>query len=35
MAPLTRAFSPGGAATAQVAAYYRRRAEGEVGLIIS
>ncbi|MBP5059203.1 NADH:flavin oxidoreductase [Pseudomonas chlororaphis] len=35
MAPLTRSFSPGGVATAEVAAYYRRRAEGEVGLIIS
>ncbi len=35
MAPLTRSFSPGGVVTAQVAAYYRRRAEGEVGLIIS
>ena len=35
MAPMTRSFSPGGVATADVAAYYRRRAEGEVGLIIS
>ena len=35
MAPMTRSFSPGGVPTAEVAAYYRRRAEGEVGLIIS
>ena len=35
MAPMTRSFSPGGVPTADVAAYYRRRAEGEVGLIIS
>jgi len=35
MAPMTRAFSPGGVATADVAAYYRRRAENQVGLIIS
>jgi 2,4-dienoyl-CoA reductase-like NADH-dependent reductase (Old Yellow Enzyme family) len=35
MAPMTRAFSPGGVPTADVAAYYRRRAEGEVGLILS
>ena len=35
MAPMTRSFSPGGVATAEVAAYYRRRAENEVGLIIS
>jgi 2,4-dienoyl-CoA reductase-like NADH-dependent reductase (Old Yellow Enzyme family) len=35
MAPMTRSFSPGGVATADVAAYYRRRAEGEVGLIVS
>jgi len=35
MAPMTRSFSPGGVATADVAAYYRRRAEGDVGLIIS
>jgi 2,4-dienoyl-CoA reductase-like NADH-dependent reductase (Old Yellow Enzyme family) len=35
MAPMTRSFSPGGIATPDVAAYYRRRAEGEVGLIIS
>jgi 2,4-dienoyl-CoA reductase-like NADH-dependent reductase (Old Yellow Enzyme family) len=35
MAPMTRYFSPNGVPTAQVAAYYRRRAEGEVGLLIS
>lgn len=35
MAPMTRSFSPGGVATSEVAAYYRRRAEADVGLIIS
>lgn len=35
MAPMTRSFSPGGIPTADVAAYYRKRAEGEVGLILS
>jgi 2,4-dienoyl-CoA reductase-like NADH-dependent reductase (Old Yellow Enzyme family) len=35
MAPMTRSFSPGGVATAQVVDYYRRRAENGVGLIIS
>jgi 2,4-dienoyl-CoA reductase-like NADH-dependent reductase (Old Yellow Enzyme family) len=35
MAPMTRSFSPGGVPTANVAAYYRKRAEGEVGLILS
>lgn len=35
MAPMTRGFSPGGVPGEDVAAYYRRRAEGEVGLIIS
>lgn len=35
MAPMTRSFSPGGIPTAEVAAYYRKRAEGEVGLILS
>jgi len=35
MAPMTRSFSPGGVATDDVAAYYRRRAENEVGLIIT
>ena len=35
MAPMTRSFSPGGVAGADVAAYYRRRAENQVGLIIT
>jgi 2,4-dienoyl-CoA reductase-like NADH-dependent reductase (Old Yellow Enzyme family) len=35
MAPMTRAFSPGGVPGEDVAAYYRRRAEGGVGLILS
>lgn len=35
MAPMTRSFSPGGVPGDQVAAYYRKRAEGEVGLILS
>jgi 2,4-dienoyl-CoA reductase-like NADH-dependent reductase (Old Yellow Enzyme family) len=35
MAPMTRSFSPGGIPTAEVAAYYRRRAEHGVGLIIT
>src|SRR5271155_1287230 len=35
MAPMTRSFSPGGVPTEDVAAYYRRRAEGGVGLIIT
>ncbi len=35
MAPMTRSFSPGGVATDDVATYYRRRAEGQVGLIIT
>ena len=35
MAPMTRSFSPGNAPNEDVAAYYRRRAEGEVGLILS
>ena len=35
MAPMTRSFSPGGVPTEDVAQYYRRRAEDEVGLIIS
>ena len=35
MAPMTRAFSPGGVPTPEVAAYYRRRAVGDVGLILS
>lgn len=35
MAPMTRSFSPGGVPTAEVAEYYRRRAENDVGLIIT
>lgn len=35
MAPMTRNFSPEGVPNADVAAYYRRRAEGGVGLIVS
>ncbi|GGF11860.1 NADH:flavin oxidoreductase [Hymenobacter cavernae] len=35
MAPMTRSFSPNGIPGADVAAYYRRRAEGQVGLILS
>ncbi len=35
MAPMTRRFSPGGIPNADVAHYYRRRAEGGVGLIIT
>jgi 2,4-dienoyl-CoA reductase-like NADH-dependent reductase (Old Yellow Enzyme family) len=35
MAPMTRSFSPGGVPPAEVAAYYRRRAENGVGLIIT
>ncbi len=35
MAPMTRSFSPGGVPNDAVAAYYRRRAENEVGLIIT
>jgi 2,4-dienoyl-CoA reductase-like NADH-dependent reductase (Old Yellow Enzyme family) len=35
MAPMTRKRSPRGVPTAEVAAYYRRRAEGGVGLIIT
>ncbi|HMU13780.1 MAG TPA: NADH:flavin oxidoreductase [Flavobacteriales bacterium] len=35
MAPMTRSFSPGGIPGPDVAAYYRRRAEGDVGLILS
>jgi 2,4-dienoyl-CoA reductase-like NADH-dependent reductase (Old Yellow Enzyme family) len=35
MAPMTRYFSPGGVPTADVAAYYRRRATAGVGLILS
>ncbi|MBC7688437.1 MAG: NADH:flavin oxidoreductase [Aquabacterium sp.] len=35
MAPMTRSFSPDGVPTNDVATYYRKRAEGEVGLILS
>ena len=35
MAPMTRNQSPGGIPTEEVAKYYERRAEGEVGLIIT
>ena len=35
MAPMTRSHSPNGHPTEDVAAYYRRRAEGGVGLIIT
>jgi len=35
MAPMTRTFSPGNVPNKDVAAYYRRRAEGNVGLIIT
>lgn len=35
MAPMTRSFSPEGVPGDNVAAYYRRRAGGEVGLILS
>ena len=35
MAPMTRSLSPGGVPGPDVAAYYRRRAEGGVGLIVT
>jgi 2,4-dienoyl-CoA reductase-like NADH-dependent reductase (Old Yellow Enzyme family) len=35
MAPMTRSFSPGGVPGEDVAAYYRRRAEGGVGRIVT
>ncbi|WP_140986769.1 NADH:flavin oxidoreductase [Asticcacaulis tiandongensis] len=35
MAPMTRQFSPHGVPTQDVAAYYQRRAEGGVGLILT
>jgi 2,4-dienoyl-CoA reductase-like NADH-dependent reductase (Old Yellow Enzyme family) len=35
MAPMTRSMSPGGVPTAEVAGYYRRRAQNGVGLIIT
>ena len=35
MAPMTRSFSPGGVPGANVADYYARRAEAQVGLIVT
>ena len=35
MAPMTRSFSPGGVPGENVAEYYERRADGDVGLILS
>ena len=35
MAPMTRSFSPGGIPGDDVAAYYKRRAENQVGLILT
>ena len=35
MAPMTRSFSPNGIPTDEVAKYYQKRGEGEVGLILS
>src|SRR5512139_2296731 len=35
MAPMTRNFSPGGVPGDDVVAYYRRRAKGGVGLIVT
>ena len=35
MAPMTRSFSPDGVPGQNVAAYYRARAQGDVGLILS
>src|SRR5258707_1157978 len=35
MAPMTRAFSPGGVPGEDVARYYQRRAAGGVGLVIT
>jgi 2,4-dienoyl-CoA reductase-like NADH-dependent reductase (Old Yellow Enzyme family) len=35
MAPMTRSFSPGGVPGEDVAAYYKRRAEGGVGLLLT
>jgi len=34
MAPMTRGFSPDGVPGENVAAYYKRRAESDVGLIV-
>lgn len=35
MAPMTRSFAPGGLITKDAASYYRRRAENDVGLIVT
>jgi len=35
MAPMTRSFSPGGIPTNEVVTYYRRRAQNDVGLILT
>ncbi|WP_440986323.1 oxidoreductase, partial [Streptomyces acidiscabies] len=35
MSPMTRDFSPGGVPGPDVAAYYARRAQGGVGLIVT
>ena len=35
MAPMTRSFSPGNVPNSKVVDYYRRRAEGGVGLIVT
>jgi len=35
MAPMTRSFSPEGVPSEDVASYYRRRAKGGTGLIIT
>ncbi len=35
MAPMTRGYAPGGVPGADVAAYYRRRAEGGTGLLLT
>lgn len=35
MAPMTRSFSPNGIPTDNVASYYEKRAQGDVGLILS
>src|SRR6476659_3347522 len=35
MAPMTRGFSPGGIPGPDVVAYYRRRAQNDVGLIVT
>jgi 2,4-dienoyl-CoA reductase-like NADH-dependent reductase (Old Yellow Enzyme family) len=35
MAPMTRRFSPGGVPTEAVAAYYQRRAQAQVGLLVT